>query len=295
MRRAHHVPLPWVRVDRGLGVPAERQICAALRQAIRQGLLPRGFRLPSVRQLAQDLDVSRRVIANAYERLEAEAYVVSHRGGGTHVACEAVLPRRMSACIAPSLRARSMPPHGGGNGSTFALRELIATQLCPSRGIVATAEEIVVAAHREEAIACAARLLADPGDGVRIDAGSRTAALYEHAGLRITSESPRIIHNAAPLPAGKQYLLLQDAKRGGAAIVEEAHGERPLKALDGDGRVLYIEAFDEGGAVLVLPHHLATFAANLVPPPARAVQTALTECIASGHAIVTARCDAARA
>ncbi|MGZ8711543.1 MAG: GntR family transcriptional regulator, partial [Thermoanaerobaculia bacterium] len=86
MRRAHHIPLPWVRVDRELGISAERQICGALRQAIRQGLLARGFRLPSVRQLAQDLDVSRRVIVNAYQRLEDEGYVATNRGCGTHVA-----------------------------------------------------------------------------------------------------------------------------------------------------------------------------------------------------------------
>ena len=157
------VPLPWVRIDRNLGISAERQICGALRQAIRQGLLPRGFRLPAVRQLANDLDVSRRVIVNAYERLEAEGYVVSNHGGGTHVASAAVLPRRTSACIAPSLRAGTMPPADCAAGSSLALRELIAMQLCPSRGIFATAEEIVLANHREEAIACAARLLADPG------------------------------------------------------------------------------------------------------------------------------------
>lgn len=94
------------------------------------------------------------------------------------------MPRRTSACIAPSLRARTMPPREHAD-APLELRELIATQLCPSRGIVATADEIVLVNHREEAIACAARLLADPGDGVRIEGNPRTAALYE-VGARFT-------------------------------------------------------------------------------------------------------------
>lgn len=311
MRRAHQVRLPWVRVDRDLGISAERQICGALRQAIRQGLLSRGFRLPSLRQLARDLDVSRRVIANAYERLEAEGYVASNRGGGTHVAADAVLPRRAAACIAPSSRARSMPPARAGDGdfawrrwlqclerapgSTLDLREVIATQLCPARGIVATPEEIVLAMHRDDAIACAARLLADPGDTVRIDGDSRTAALYEHLGLRIAGAAPRIIHIAAALAPGKQYLLLRDAKSIGAAIVEEEHGERPLKAIDSEGRVLYIRCFPAGVALLIVPLHLAALAANLVTPAPALLQNALAEFIASGHANVTSPRSAIRA
>lgn len=311
MRRAHHIPLPWIRVDRDLGISAERQICGALRQAIRQGLLARGFRLPSVRQLAQDLHVSRRVIANAYQRLEDEGYVVSNRGCGTHVASDAVLPRRTSACIAPSSRARSMPPrNAGANGfssrqwlqclqraadSPLDPREVIATQLCPARGIVASADEIVVVAHREDAIACAARLLADPGDRVRIDDNPRAAALYEHLGLRVAEDDPRIIHITSALPPGKQYLLMQEAKNIGAAIVEEGRPGRPLKALDHEGRVLYIGSFDPGIAFLIVPHHLAALAANLVTPPSPVLQTALAEFIASGHATVTPHRDAVHA
>jgi DNA-binding transcriptional regulator YhcF (GntR family) len=285
-RRAHYVPLPWVRIDRTLGLPAERQLSGALRQAIRQGLLPYGFRLPSVRQLAMDLDVSRRVIANAYERLEAEGYVASNRGAGTHVAAEAVLPRRTSACIAPSLRAHSMPRGAFAADSTLPLRELIATRLCPSRGIFATAEEIVLASHREEAIACAARLLADPGDGVRIDGNPRTAALYEHFGLRLVEEQARIIHHATALAPGQQYLLLKEARSTGAAIVEEAHGGRSLKSLDGEGRVVYVDSL-----FLIVPQHLAALAANLIPPPPRILQSTFAECIARGHSNVTLQSD----
>lgn len=308
MRRAHHIPLPWIRVDRDLGISAERQICGALRQAIRQGLLARGFRLPSVRQLAEDLDVSRRVIANAYQRLEGEGYVATNRGCGTYVASGAVLPRRTSACIAPSSRARSMPArHAAADGlssrhwlqcllraadSPLDPREVIATQLCPARGIVASAEEIVVVAHREEAIACAARLLADPGDRVRIDDNPRTAALYEHLGLRVAEDAPRIIHVTKALAPGKQYLLMQEAKNTGAAIVEEESRGRPLKALDQEGRIVYIGAFDPGIAFLIVPPHLASLATNLVTPPPHILQTALAEFIARGHATVTTHRDA---
>lgn len=283
-RRAHYVPLPWVHVDRSLGVPAERQICGALRQAIREGLLPRGFRLPSLRQLADDLHVSRRVVANAYEQLESEGYVAANRGGGTHVAAEAVSPRRASASIASSRRAHTMPPHNAA--SSAALRDAIAIQVCPSHGILATAEEIVLAPSREEAISCAARLLADPGDAVRVDGNPRTAALYQHLGLRI-ADPPRIIHYGAPLTPAQQSLALQEAKSLGAAIVEEAHVDHPLKALDTEGRVVYIGALAAGMTFLIVPHHLRALASNLVMPPPPSIQAALADCITTGAAHVT--------
>ncbi|MFI5914685.1 PLP-dependent aminotransferase family protein [Dactylosporangium sp. NPDC051541] len=62
------------------------QLVGALREAIRRGRLAPGTRLPSTRDLAADLGVSRGLVVGAYEQLAAEGRLVSRRGSGTVVA-----------------------------------------------------------------------------------------------------------------------------------------------------------------------------------------------------------------
>jgi GntR family transcriptional regulator/MocR family aminotransferase len=332
-RRAHAVALPWIRVDRTMGIPAERQLSGALRQAIRQGLLQRGFRLPSIRQLALEVGVSRRVVANAYARLEDEGYLAATRGGATHVGGEVTRPFRANA-IAASARALAMPALPGGvlapgsvaldefpwrrwqAGKTgLDLREIIATQVCPMRGIVATAEEIVLTTGREAALACAAVLLADPGDTVLVETPGdpRTRAIFAYHGLEwsagrvdgeglafdATADAPRFIHvtpsrqypSGVAMTLGRQFLLLQFARAVKASILEEDRDceERALKASDQDGRVVYAGSFekllfpDVGIAFLVMPAELAAAAARIATPPPQLLQQILASFIECGE------------
>ncbi|MFJ4715247.1 PLP-dependent aminotransferase family protein [Streptomyces sp. NPDC088785] len=62
-----------------------RSLRSALRDAVRSGRLAPGTRLPSSRDLARDLGVSRGLITEAYEQLTAEGYLRSGRGAGTWV------------------------------------------------------------------------------------------------------------------------------------------------------------------------------------------------------------------
>ncbi|MFD4631001.1 PLP-dependent aminotransferase family protein [Streptomyces sp. NPDC058284] len=62
-----------------------RSLRSALREAVRSGRLTAGTRLPSTRELAADLGVSRGLITEAYEQLAAEGYLRSGRGSGTWV------------------------------------------------------------------------------------------------------------------------------------------------------------------------------------------------------------------
>ena len=71
-----------------------------LRELVRDGVLAAGSRLPSSRALAGDLEVSRRLVVDAYAQLLAEGYLVSRRGAGTYVAAAAVAGDK----------ARSRPP-----------------------------------------------------------------------------------------------------------------------------------------------------------------------------------------
>ncbi|MFI6644134.1 PLP-dependent aminotransferase family protein [Streptomyces sp. NPDC050504] len=62
-----------------------RALQSALRDAVRSGRLSAGTRLPSSRELAADLGVSRGLVTEAYEQLTAEGYLRSGRGAGTWV------------------------------------------------------------------------------------------------------------------------------------------------------------------------------------------------------------------
>jgi GntR family transcriptional regulator / MocR family aminotransferase len=77
----------------------------ALREAIVDGRLPVGHRLPATRTLAADLGVGRNSVATAYERLVAEGYLAARVGAGTFVA-PARSPGRPRRAAADPLRPR---------------------------------------------------------------------------------------------------------------------------------------------------------------------------------------------
>jgi GntR family transcriptional regulator/MocR family aminotransferase len=70
------------------GAPIHRQIYEKMRQAILSGELQAKSRVPSSRELAAQLGVSRMTIVSAYDQLFAEGYLESKIGAGTFVAGE---------------------------------------------------------------------------------------------------------------------------------------------------------------------------------------------------------------
>jgi GntR family transcriptional regulator/MocR family aminotransferase len=92
--------LPVV-VDRAGGMPLAAQISGQLEAAVTGGVLRAGDRLPSSRDLAATLGVSRTVVTNAYARLFAEGWLEGRHGSGTYV-----------ADVTPP--ASSAPPPGAG-------------------------------------------------------------------------------------------------------------------------------------------------------------------------------------
>src|ERR1700733_5259109 len=70
------------------GEPLFRQVYLGLRQAILVGNFPVGDRLPSTRDLAEQLGISRTVVLLAYDQLLAEGFVVGRGGSGTYVSEE---------------------------------------------------------------------------------------------------------------------------------------------------------------------------------------------------------------
>jgi GntR family transcriptional regulator/MocR family aminotransferase len=82
------------------------RVYRALREAIVDGRLPAGHRLPATRALAADLGVARNSVATAYERLVAEGYLSSKVGAGTFVAAVRSRPARRRPAPVDPLRPR---------------------------------------------------------------------------------------------------------------------------------------------------------------------------------------------
>ncbi|MFJ2957248.1 PLP-dependent aminotransferase family protein [Streptomyces sp. NPDC087270] len=92
--------------DQGAGARAGLE--AALREAVRDGRLAPGTRLPSSRALARDLGLARNTVADAYGQLVAEGWLTARQGSGTAVAArQATPPVRAGAARA---RAAEGPP-----------------------------------------------------------------------------------------------------------------------------------------------------------------------------------------
>ena len=89
--------------DRG-DAPLFRQVYTGLRQAVLSNTLRAGERLPSTRQLASELGVSRTVVLLAYDQLRAEGFVAGRAGSGTYVAgsMDAAPPR--ATAVAAKIR-----------------------------------------------------------------------------------------------------------------------------------------------------------------------------------------------
>jgi len=79
-------PLESLALDEKAAEPLYRQLEAQIRSAISDGRLPPGERMPSTRQLADDIGVARNTVKNAYNQLIVEGYLVTAAGSGTLVA-----------------------------------------------------------------------------------------------------------------------------------------------------------------------------------------------------------------
>jgi len=99
------VPVQWTGLSPELLVPLDRdgpdllrtQLERGLREAIRAGRLRPGERLPSTRELARGLGVSRGMVVDCFDQLQAEGYLVARPGSATRVADTA----RSAAAPAP--------------------------------------------------------------------------------------------------------------------------------------------------------------------------------------------------
>ncbi len=76
----------WLRVDPASATPPFEQVRVAVIEAVRDGRLPPGTRLPTVRQLAVELGIAVNTVARTYRELEAAGVVETRGRQGTFVA-----------------------------------------------------------------------------------------------------------------------------------------------------------------------------------------------------------------
>jgi len=104
-------------------LPLHRQLYEALRRAILDGKLAAGDRLPSSRELTQDLSLSRNTVVAAINQLSVEGYLVSRVGSGTFV--NDSVPRPVSLRQPQSGRAGNrLSQRGQALASTFCADQL---------------------------------------------------------------------------------------------------------------------------------------------------------------------------
>jgi GntR family transcriptional regulator/MocR family aminotransferase len=230
----------------------------ALRDGIRTGLLAPASRLPSTRTLSAQLGVSRGVVVEAYQQLVAEGYLAARHGAGTTVA--ATEPPRAAGRarpapsssvrhdLSPFVPALSAFPRGAWRaalGRTLRgapdaalglpegagvpeLRAALAGYLGRSRGVRATADEIVVTT------------------GLRQGLSLLWAALAARGARRIGAEQP--------------------GWRGVSETAADAHMEVIALAVDEDGLVVSgLAGQDDVDAVVVAPAHQYPSGAVLSP------------------------------
>lgn len=169
----------------------------ALRDAVRDGRLAPGTRLPATRRLATQLGISRGTAKAAYDQLVAEGYLTARQGSGTQVAllpsadaeapgaaAHARVPRfdlrpgspdvgafpaaawlralRRAIATAPSLAYDYGDPRG-----RIELRTALSGYLGRARGVIAPPERIVITSGYVQGLALLTRVL--DGSGVAME------------------------------------------------------------------------------------------------------------------------------
>jgi GntR family transcriptional regulator len=86
------VPAIAFHLDPRSGVPTYLQLVQQVKHAVRYGMLRPGDRLPTAREVVEDLAINPNTVLKAYRELEQEGFVTSRPGAGTHVAQGAPAP-----------------------------------------------------------------------------------------------------------------------------------------------------------------------------------------------------------
>ena len=80
------------RLDAQSGVPVYRQIIDQIQAGVAAGRLGPGHQLPTVRQVAVDLEINPNTVLRAYRELEIRGVLETQQGTGTFISTRPALP-----------------------------------------------------------------------------------------------------------------------------------------------------------------------------------------------------------
>lgn len=314
----------------------QEQVRERVIHAILSGIFPADTPLPSCRQLAHQLQVSRNTTALVFERLVSEGYLISRPRSGYYLHPDyhqrmapshlppalqdenpapewgnrlRITPSQQESILKPACWMNYRYPfiygqpdtrqfplthwrstanwlHGGIRSPTWVvdhidqdvplLIEQIRTCVLPKRGIIATADEILITLGSQNALYLLTRLLMSPGVRVGVEnpcfrEAINTFLLAEADIVPHPVDSEGIVLNDAPcdyyyvtpghqVPTGvamsqpRRRQLLDYASRHDAVIIEDdydpvSHFMRnplpALKASDSSGRVVYVSSLSK--------------------------------------------------
>lgn len=280
----------FITVVRGDARTLGRQIEDQLRVAIRNKTLRPGARLPSTRDLARELDVSRPIVVDAYAQLAAEGYVELRQGARP----------RVSGCVRPEteraavLARAAAPPRydfrpGVPDLSAFprpawlrALREALATMpdadlgytdrlgsavlrqalsdyLGRVRGVVSDPSRVIVTSgyHQGRMLVC--RALAALGVkrvGVEEPCHTEVWESVSRAGLELV-----------PIPVDACGMKIEELARSaaGAVVVTPAHQYPTGAVLSGARRAALLEWLRRRDAIVLEDDYDAEYRYDRAP------------------------------
>ena len=111
------------RLDSHSGVPVFRQIIDQVQAGIATGTLGYGDQLPTVRQVAVDLEINPNTVLRAYREMEIRGIVDSQQGMGTFIASRKMEQSKAERERALSQLVSEFASRAGAGG--FTLQELI--------------------------------------------------------------------------------------------------------------------------------------------------------------------------
>ena len=229
-----------IALDRALPAPLAVQLADAVRAAAAGGTLRVGDRLPSTRDLAARLGVSRTVTAAAYEQLHAEGWLAGRHGSGTYVAATPHEPERQ-----PPRRRERAPG---------VPRELL--DLTPGSSWAAGLD---AAAWRRawRAGGDAAPLGRPERAGLPTYRATVAEHLLRHRGLAVTEDAVLATGGTTAALAELALAVLAEGAAG-AVAVEEPGYQRAVGTLRAAGVAVVPAPVDEHGLVVdALPRGLA--------------------------------------
>ncbi|QKT13109.1 MocR-like transcription factor YczR [Rhodococcus sp. W8901] len=279
--------------------PAYRALADGIRLLVHDGRVPLGTALPSEREFASELNVSRTTITTAYAVLRDEGYLVSRQGSRSTVTLPAAVDsdrRRVhahlpvpegvgvdlsyAAMVAPaeeiseaySAALQSLPPfletHGMEPVGITVLREAVAARY-RARGLDTDVSQIMITSGAQHALRLLLGVLTAPGERVLVDHPTYPNALeaIRRVGARPVPVPVRPEGGAARAwdLGGIRSAARQTAARM-AYLLPDFHNPTGL-CLDAPGRAELARIAHETRMTLVVDETMVDVWLDAPPPP----------------------------